>query len=82
MATGVDILAVPGSTFVFSGKLSSLDLHTGRLVIVDPRDKKAYPIDFDPSLLPVMRTLHEGLTVKAVARFDGARYMASEITAQ
>lgn len=82
VATGVDILAVPGSTFVFSGNLLSMDLHTGRLVIVDPRDKKAYPIDFDSSLLPVMRTLHEGLTVKAVTRFDGTRYVASEITAQ
>lgn len=82
MATSVDILAVPGYIFIFSGNLSSMDLHTGRLVIVDPRDSKAYPIDFDPSLLPKMRTLHEGSTVKAVTRFDGTRYVANEITAQ
>lgn len=82
VATGIDILAIPGSTFVFSGNLSSIDLHIGRLIIVDPRDNKAYPIEFAPSLLPVMRTLHAGSAVKAVTLFDGTRYVANEITAQ
>ena len=79
VATGVDILAVPGSTFIFSGNLTLLDLHNGRLVVVDPRDNQAYPIGFDQSLLSEVRTLHEGSTVKVTTSFDGTRYLANAI---
>lgn len=82
IVTGVDILAIPGSTFVFSGTLSSMDLHIGRLIVLDPRDNKTYPIEFPPTLLPVMRTLHAGSIVKVVTLFDGTHYVASQITAQ
>jgi hypothetical protein len=80
IATGIDVLAVPGSTFVFSGNLSSLDLHSGRLVVVDPRDNQSYPIAFEPALLPSVRTFHEGSTVKVTTSFDGTRYVANQIT--
>lgn len=79
VVTNVDVLAVPGSAFIFSGNLSFLDLHSGRLVIVDPRDNQAYPIVFDPSLVPAIRKLHEGLTVKVTTNFDGVQYIATEI---
>jgi hypothetical protein len=79
VATGVDVLAVPGSTFIFSGNLTLLDIHNGRMVVVDPRDNQAYPIGFDPSLLSEVRTLHEGSTVKVTTSFDGTRYLANEI---
>jgi len=79
IATGIDVLAVPGSSFVFSGRLSLLNLPAGRMVITDPRDNKAYPITFDPSLLPVARTLHEGMTVKVTTNYDGIRYTANGV---
>ena len=82
VATGVDILAVPGSTFIFSGKLTLLDLHNGRLVVVDPRDNQSYPIGFGPSLLTEVRALHEGSTVKVTTSFDGTHYQASQILQQ
>lgn len=82
IATGIDVLAVPGANFVFSGRLSLLNLLSGRMVITDPRDSKSYPISFDPSLLPVTRTLHEGMTVKVTTNYDGVRYTASGVSVQ
>jgi hypothetical protein len=80
VVTHVDVLATPGSIFVYSGKLSSLDLQAGRLVITDPRDNQTYPIVFDPSRFPVSRELRQGLAMKVTTRFDGTQYVASEIT--
>ena len=82
VATHVDILATPGSAFVFSGTLSFLDLHSGRFVIVDPRDNHTYEIAFDPSRFLASRDLHDGVAVKVTTNFDGTRYVASEITIQ
>jgi hypothetical protein len=82
VVTRVDIIATPGSAFVFSGNLSSLDLHSGRFVIVDPHDSQTHQILFNPSLFPVSRELHEGSAVKVTTTFDGSGYVASEITIQ
>lgn len=82
VATDIDVLAVPGSSFGFSGRLSLLNLVAGRMVITDPRDHKAYPISFDPALLPVTRTLHEGMTVKVTTNYDGIRYTANGVVVE
>src|SRR5580658_3172987 len=44
----IALLATPGSAFVFSGNVVFLDLHSGQLALVDPRDDKRYEISFDP----------------------------------
>ncbi len=80
VANQVSILAVPGSAFVFVGNVASLDLHSGLLVVVDPRDDKRYDVFFDSARFPVSRELHEGSDVMVTADFDGARYVASAIT--
>ncbi len=79
IASRVIVLAKPGSDFVFSGKLSSLDMHSGIMVLVDPRDQKNYQISFDPALSSVANTLHVGDQVRVSAAFDGTRYTAAEI---
>lgn len=79
--THVAMLAVPGSAFVFSGRLSVLDLNAGRLVVADPRYTQTSDITFDPSRFPISRELHEGSAVKVTTTFDGARYVATGITA-
>lgn len=79
VASKVEILAVPGSTFVFSGNLSSLDLHAGLLVLVDPRDSRSYPVSFNPAGIPEVQRLHLGKTVRVVAKYDGTNYVASDI---
>lgn len=81
IASQIAILAVPGTTFVFSGNVSFLDLHARRMVLLDPRDNQSYTISFDPAQFPVSQKMHVGdhLTVKAT--YDGVRYVASAIKA-
>jgi hypothetical protein len=79
IASRIEILATPGSAFMFSGNLSSLDMHTGLLILIDPRDEKSYQIVFDPSKFPTSQTLHEGDSLRVAATFDGSRYVAGSI---
>lgn len=81
VASRVVILATPGTDFVFSGNLSTLDLPSGFLVLVDPRDGKSYRIFFDSNRLPASHNLHTGEHVRVTADYDGARYVASDIMA-
>ena len=52
VASQIAILAAPGSAFVFVGKRCFLDLHSGQLALVDPRDEKRYDVS---STRPVSR---------------------------
>jgi hypothetical protein len=44
--------------------VSDLDLLAGRLVVVDLRNNQAYPIMFEPALLPMAQKLHQGSECK------------------
>jgi hypothetical protein len=79
VATRVNVLAIPGSSFVFDGNLSFLDMRAGRLVIMTPNDNESYQVDFDPSRFPVSNQLHEGSRVKVTTSFDGTHYVATDI---
>jgi hypothetical protein len=81
IAREVAVLATPGSAFEFSGNLSSLDMHSGLLVVVDPSDDKSYQISFDSAIFPASRNLHEGDRVRVTASFDGTHYVASALAA-
>jgi hypothetical protein len=81
IANQIAVLATPGSSFIFSGNVAFLDLHSNLLVVVDPRDEKSYKITFDPARFPVSKDLHEGANVRVTASFDGTHYVASTITA-
>jgi hypothetical protein len=80
VASQISVLATPGTAFVFAGNVTFLDLHSGLLVLVDPRDDKRYEIFFHSARFPMSRDLHEGADVIVTADFDGARYVASAIT--
>jgi hypothetical protein len=80
VASQIAILATTGSEFAFSGSLSALDIHSGLMVLVDPRDNKSYQIYFDPAQLPASRNLREGDNVSVTAQYDGTRYVASALT--
>jgi hypothetical protein len=81
IASQVSILAAPGAAFVFNGDISALDLHSGVLVLVDPRDQMTYQISVDPARLHAIKSLHLGDHVTVAADFDGSRYVASSIHA-
>jgi len=79
VASEIDILAQPGTDFTFAGRVTNLDLHSGLLVLVDPRDRKTYEIHFSPSDVHITGNLIEGAEVTVVADFDGTRYATSSI---
>jgi len=79
VAREISILATPGSKFIFSGRVTFLDLHNGIIAVVDPRDKKRYEVRFDPSTTQVSNDLREGADVTLVTDFDGTRYLANAI---
>jgi len=64
---------------VFSGSLSSLDLHSGLLVLVDSLDEKSHEIFVDFARFPTSQNLHDGDSVRVTAIFDGTRYTANAI---
>jgi hypothetical protein len=74
----IQVLAAPGADFLFNGTVSFLDMHSGLLVLVDPRDQKHYEISFNSSL-PGSGNLREGVDVTVNAGFDGTRYSAKTL---
>lgn len=79
IARQISILATPGSEFVFAGNIEFLDMHSGILVIADPKDGSSYKISFDPGHFSVSQQLHQGARVRVTASFDGTGYVASAI---
>ncbi|MFZ0198269.1 MAG: hypothetical protein WB523_16185 [Candidatus Sulfotelmatobacter sp.] len=79
-AQQVSILAVPGTDFTFAGRVISLDLHIGLLVLQSATDHKTYEIYLDPSAIAIDDRLRAGADVSTVANFDGSRYVARSLT--
>jgi hypothetical protein len=79
VASHIEILATPGSQFVFSGNITFLDLPAHTLALVDPHDGKNYRISFDPARFPNSAELRQGQNVKVTTEFDGTRYVANAI---
>jgi hypothetical protein len=79
LAREVSIIAVPGSTFTFSGKVTFLDLHRGLLAVQNSTDDKNYEIHFAPSVVANRNELGVGRDVLVRATFEGARYMAQSV---
>jgi hypothetical protein len=79
-AQHVSILAVPGSDFTFAGRVISLDLRIGLLVLQSATDHKTYEIYLDPSAIAIDDRLRAGADVSTVANFDGSRYVARSLT--
>ncbi len=79
LAREVSIIAVPGSTFTFAGKVTFLDLHRGLLAVQNSTDDKNYEIHFAPSAVSNRNELGVGRDVLVRATFEGARYMAQSV---
>ena len=82
VASQITILATPGADFAFTGNLSSLDLHSGVMTLVDSRDDKSYDIFVDAAHLPAIQNLKERDHVRITATYDGARYVATAVAAE
>ena len=75
----ISILALPGSSFSFNGRVAHLDMSRGLIVILDPRDQRSYEVHCDPSLLRSHPDLHEGTDVAVNTSFDGSQYTAKSL---
>ena len=80
VASQIAVLATPGSAFIFTGNISTLDMHAGSFIMNDPTDDRDYQVFFDPSTLPASTTLREGDHIRVTANFDSGRYVASSLT--
>ena len=80
VAQELSVLAVPGSSFTFAGRVTSLDLRLGVLVLDSSTDHKTYEIHFDPSVAGFGDGLREATDVTVVTRFDGNQYIARSLT--
>jgi hypothetical protein len=78
VAREITVLAAPGQSVTFAGKVTHLDLRTGLFAIENKTDNRTYDIAFDrqrdlPSDLMV------GSEVTVAAQFDGRGYKANRI---
>jgi hypothetical protein len=80
LARQIDIIAVPGSTFTFAGRVTFLDLHRGLLALQNSTDDKNYEIHFVPSAISDRNNLGVGRDVLVRATFEATRYMAQSVT--
>jgi hypothetical protein len=79
LAREIDILAAPGSSFTFAGRVTYLDIHRGVLAVQNLTDNKNYDIRFASARIPEIKRLGVGMEVWIVATFEGAAYIAQTI---
>jgi len=79
-ATEITFLATPGSQFVFSGSVISLDMQAGKMVILDPRNNQTYQIAFESGSIPLLQNLHPGQQVRVATQYNGTQYLARDVT--
>jgi hypothetical protein len=80
VAEQVRILAETGNSFTFYGKITHVDLKSGRLAIENDSDGKTYDISFDRARKLVSDDLVVGARATIVTTFRGNDYKAESIT--
>lgn len=76
-ADQVDILARPGGTFTFTGRVTFLDLRSGLLAIDNAADGKNYSVYVRRGQVSPALVIGSKVTVKA--EFDGRSYRAADV---
>jgi hypothetical protein len=79
LAREINIMAAPGSSFTFVGKITFLDMHRGLLALQNVLDDKNYEIHLNRIPADVKDGLAVGTEVRIVATFDGPKYTAQTI---
>jgi len=76
----VDLLAKPGSSFTFYGKITYVDLSQKTVALDNQNDDKNYQIHLTSIPQSMLRNLHEGTIVQISAIFDGSQYVARNLS--
>ncbi len=78
-AQKIDILARPGSTFTFTGRVIVVDLRDGHLTLTENDRDNTFEVALDSISSETKLRLKEGMDVVVQARFDGRKYEAQSI---
>ena len=79
-AQQLSVLAIPGTNYLFAGRVTNLDLHLGILDVDNQSDGQNYELHFNPAAMENRMALHVGAQVAANAAFDGRTYTARDVT--
>ena len=71
IADDLTILAVPGTCYVFVGRITNVDLRRGLLAIENENDQRNYELSYNAAQIPEHDRLRVGAKVAAHANFDG-----------
>lgn len=78
-AKTIEVLARPGGTFTFAGKIAVIDLRDSHLTLFESSGENAFEVGLE-ALSPDDRArLKQGMEVIVHARFDGRTYQAQSI---
>jgi hypothetical protein len=80
VASEVSVLALPEASYSFAGQIVAVDLRTGVLMLTSVTDHQNYEIYFDRSAVSGEDQLRQDADVRVLARFDGTRYTAQNVT--
>ena len=75
----VTVLAKPGTSFVFAGRITYLDLSRKIIAIDNRTDRTKYDVSIEAIAPSILRQLHEGEDVTISAVFDGSGYAARNV---
>ena len=78
-AQKIDILARPGSTFTFSGRILVVDLRDDHLTLAENASETTFEVGLDSLTSGAKLRLKEGMEVLVQARFDGNKYEAQSV---
>ncbi len=76
----IAVIAVPGTSFTFVGRVTHLDLRGATLAVQNQSDGKTYDITFDPGKTEGRADLVVGSHVTIIATFTGSGYKAESVT--
>jgi len=79
-AREVLVLATPGSTYLFAGRITNIDLRSGVVNIENQSDGRNYELQFDPSAVDNREELIVGTEVAANSTFDGRTYKTQNLS--
>jgi hypothetical protein len=78
-AQQIDILARPGDSFTFAGKITFVDFRAGVVAIAEQNNANTHEVAVDSLSPAAKQQLREGAEVVIHAQFDGRQYEARTI---
>ena len=75
----ITVLASPGSTFAFAGRVTFVDLSQKMIAIDNRSDGKKYDVSMEAIAPSILRQIREGEDVSVSTVFDGTRYSARSV---